>query len=80
MLHFGVVFLEEEVVGKVIEDHRVRRVDLVCFGQFLHGGTDSVGSFQVHLQDCETHQSTNATDKAWMGVRVTEVSKRKGTA
>ena len=62
VLDFGVILLEEEVVGEVVEDHRVRRVDLVRFGQLLNGGTDGVRSLEVHLQDGETHQRPDTTD------------------
>lgn len=48
VLNFDVVFFEKEVVGEVIQDHRVGGV--ICVGLRQHLNTPAVGVRLVHVQ------------------------------
>ena len=46
------------MVGKVIENHWVGRVDGVSLGEKLHSVLDSIMCFAVQFQDSQAHQCT----------------------
>ena len=50
----------KEVVGEVVEDHGVRRVDGVGFRQKLHSALNRVLRLLVELEDGESDQRTHA--------------------
>ena len=51
VLDLGVVLLKEEVVGKVVEDHRVGGVDGVSLGQLPDALLDGDGFLGVEVED-----------------------------
>ena len=60
VLHLLIVLFEKEMVGQMIQHHRIGLVDLVRARELLHGRTDRVGSFEIHLENGEADESPDA--------------------
>ena len=60
VLHLVIILLEEEVVGQVVEHHRVPAVDGVRLAELLDPGPDAVRRLLVELQHREPHQRPHA--------------------
>jgi len=67
MLNFGVIFLEEEMVGEVVQHHRVGGVDRVRFRQFPDTLLDGEALLCVQVEDGLTDESANAVGVEFLG-------------
>lgn len=60
MLHLLVVFLEEEMIGQMIEHHGIGRVDGVRLGQHLDAHAIRFGFVEIELGDGQTDEGADA--------------------
>lgn len=65
---------EEEMIGEVIEHHRIAGVNGVGSGKQLHAVLDGVGLFIVELQHSQTHQCSHT-----FGVELQSSAKRQAS-
>lgn len=60
VLHFLVVLFVEEMIGQMVENHRIGRIDGVVLGQHLNANSIGVGFVEIEFGNGQTDQSTDA--------------------
>lgn len=60
MLNLRIILFEEEMVGQVIQHHRIRRIDGVRLRQHLHAHPICLRLMQIQFGNGQTDQCANA--------------------
>lgn len=65
MLDLVVIFLEEEVVGQMVEHHGIPAVNGVGFAQLLHPGPNALRGLLVKLEDRKANLKCDLIREYW---------------